>query len=90
VPTISRFFGIVIRMYYDDHAPPHFHAYYGDDVAVIAINTLEVIEGDLPKRPFGTGGELGAATPRRTARGLAPCGNAPGAEADSPASLSLR
>jgi len=52
VPTISRFFGIVIRMYYDDHAPPHFHAYYGDDVAVIAIDTLEVIEGGLPKRPL--------------------------------------
>lgn len=39
-------------MYYDDHAPPHFHAYYGDDVAVIAIDTLEVIEGGLPKRPL--------------------------------------
>ena len=52
MPTISRFFGIVIRMYYDDHAPPHFHAYYGDDVAVIAIDTLEVIEGGLPKRPL--------------------------------------
>lgn len=42
----------MIRMYYDDHAPPHFHAYYGDDVAVIAIDTLEVIEGGLPKRPL--------------------------------------
>lgn len=52
MPTISRFFGIVIRMYYDDHAPPHFHAYYGGDVAVIAIDTLEVIEGGLPKRPL--------------------------------------
>ena len=39
-------------MYYDDHAPPHFHAYFGDDVAVIAIDTLEVIEGGLPKRPL--------------------------------------
>ena len=39
-------------MYYDDHAPPHFHAYYGGSVAVIAIDTLEVIEGGLPKRPL--------------------------------------
>jgi len=52
VPTISTFFGIVIRMYYDDHPPPHFHAYYGGDVAVIAIETLEVLEGGLPRRPM--------------------------------------
>jgi len=44
------FFGIVIRMYYDDHPPPHFHAYYSGDVAVIAIETLEVLEGGLPRR----------------------------------------
>jgi len=44
------FFGIVIRMYYDDHPPPHFHAYYGSDVAVIAIESLEVLEGGLPRR----------------------------------------
>ena len=50
MPTISMFFGIAIRMYYDDHAPPHFHAYYGGDLAVITIDTLEVIEGGLPKR----------------------------------------
>lgn len=50
MPTISMFFGIVVRMYFDDHAPPHFHAYYGDEVAVIAIDTFEVLEGRLPKR----------------------------------------
>jgi hypothetical protein len=50
MPTISRFFGIVIRMYYSDHPPPHFHAYYGDDVALIAIETLAVTEGWLPRR----------------------------------------
>lgn len=44
------FFGIVIRMYYDDHPPPHFHAYYGGDVAVIAIETFEVLAGGLPRR----------------------------------------
>jgi hypothetical protein len=35
MPTISRFFGIAIRMYYDDHDPPHFHAYYGEESAKI-------------------------------------------------------
>ena len=50
MPTISEFFGILIRMYYDDHNPPHFHAYYGDHQAIISIETLEVLEGQLPKR----------------------------------------
>lgn len=50
MPTISAFFGILIRMYYDDHNPPHFHAYYGEHEAIIAIQTLEVMEGNLPKR----------------------------------------
>lgn len=39
MPTISEFFGIIIRMYYDDHNPPHFHAYYGDYQALIRIDT---------------------------------------------------
>lgn len=50
MPTISSFFGIVIRMYFDDHAPPHFHAYYGSSSAQIAIETLQVIGGELPRR----------------------------------------
>jgi hypothetical protein len=41
MPEISRFFGIVIRMFYNDHAPPHFHATYGDREALIEIETLE-------------------------------------------------
>jgi hypothetical protein len=40
MPEISRFFGIVIKMFYDDHNPPHFHAEYGSDVALIDIRTL--------------------------------------------------
>lgn len=43
MPTISEFFGILIRMYYDDHNPAHFHAYYGDFEAIIRIDTLEVL-----------------------------------------------
>jgi hypothetical protein len=44
------FFGIAIRMYYDDHAPPHFHAYYGSDSATIEIETLLVTSGRIPRR----------------------------------------
>ena len=50
MPTISEFFGILIRMYYDDHNSAHFHAYYGEFEAIIRIDTLEILEGDLPKR----------------------------------------
>ena len=45
MPTLSIFFGIVVRMYYDDHPPPHFHAIYGEHEAKIGIETLELIEG---------------------------------------------
>jgi hypothetical protein len=53
VPTLSQFFGITVRMYYDDHGCPHFHAYYGDDNATIAIETLDILEGRLPRRALG-------------------------------------
>ncbi len=44
MPVISRFFGIAIRMYYLDHAPPHFHAHYGEHELVVSIRNLEIIE----------------------------------------------
>ena len=50
MPRISYFFGIVIRMYYDEHLPPHFHAEYGDDEAVYEIATLEIMRGKIPRR----------------------------------------
>jgi Domain of unknown function (DUF4160) len=53
LPEISRFLGIVIAMFYNDHNPPHFHARYGDHMAVIAIETGEIIEGRLPPRVLG-------------------------------------
>lgn len=53
VPTICRFFGIVIRMYFDDHAPPHFHAYYGEHSATVRIEPAGVIAGKLPPRALG-------------------------------------
>jgi Domain of unknown function (DUF4160) len=49
MPEISRFLGIVIAMYYRDHAPPHFHAIYGDYEVTIEIHT-GAVNGDFPKR----------------------------------------
>ncbi len=50
MPIISRFFGIIIAIYWDDHAPPHFHAKYSGEEAVINIKTGEVIRGALSRR----------------------------------------
>ena len=50
MPQVSRFFGIVIYMYFNDHAPPHFHAEYGEFEAVYTIETLEILRGELPRR----------------------------------------
>lgn len=50
MPRISEFFGIAIRMYYNDHWPPHFHAEYGEREAVYQIETIEVLRGALPRR----------------------------------------
>lgn len=53
MPELSRFYGIVIRMYFGDHQPPHFHALYGGKNALIDIETLAFIEGQLPPRAKG-------------------------------------
>lgn len=50
MPEISRFFGIVVRMFYNDHEPPHFHVGYGEFEALIEVNTLAVYRGELPRR----------------------------------------
>lgn len=50
MPAISRFFGIVIAMYFDDHGPPHFHARHAEGSAKVRIDTLEVIESSLGRR----------------------------------------
>jgi len=50
MPEIARFYGIVIKMFFGDHPPPHFHAVYGEYVGLFNIHTLEMIEGDLPNR----------------------------------------
>ena len=53
MPEISRFYGIVITMYFGDHHPPHFHAEYGEHEAIVAVDTLAVIAGRLPPRAMG-------------------------------------
>ncbi len=53
MPEISRFFGIIIKMYFDEHPPPHFHAIYGEHIAVIDIHTLVVLNGYVPPRVLG-------------------------------------
>ncbi len=53
VPEISRFLGIVIRMFFADHESPHFHAYYAGRSARFDIETLRVLDGDLPARVRG-------------------------------------
>ena len=50
MPTISTFCGILIRMFFNDLPPPHFHARYGEFEATVEIGTLEVLEGQLPRR----------------------------------------
>lgn len=53
MPELSRFFGVVIRMYFGDHEPPHFHAVYGEHEALIEIETLAIYRGGLPRRALG-------------------------------------
>jgi hypothetical protein len=50
MPTISVFYGILIQMFWREHAPPHFHALYAEHEALIDIRTLAVIRGSLPRR----------------------------------------
>jgi hypothetical protein len=53
VPEISRFFGIIITMYYNEHPPPHFHVRYGGQKALVAIETLAILRGQLSPRVLG-------------------------------------
>jgi len=53
MPEISRFYGIVIKMFYNDHNPPHFHAEYGSERMIVDFNSLSVIAGKLPSRASG-------------------------------------
>ncbi len=50
MPVIARFYGILIKLYFREHGVPHFHALYGEFNGVFEIETLKMIEGDLPQR----------------------------------------
>ncbi len=52
MPVIARFYGLVIKMYFQqkEHNPPHIHAFYGEYMGAVDIQTLEMIEGDLPPK----------------------------------------
>ena len=53
MPEISRFYGIIIAMFYGEHNPPHFHARYSGESVAINIRTLQVLEGRIPPRALG-------------------------------------
>lgn len=50
MPEITKFYGIVVKLFFGDHPPPHFHVVYREFNALFNIETLEMIEGDLPNR----------------------------------------
>lgn len=52
MPVIARFYGMIIKMYFQqsEHNPPHFHVVYGEYIGIIDIQTLEMLEGDLPNK----------------------------------------
>lgn len=53
MPEISRFFGIVVAVFYDDHNPPHFHARYAGQKVAIEIQTLQILDGEISPRALG-------------------------------------
>ena len=60
MPEISRFFGIIVAMFYDDHAPPHFHVRYGDQRAIISVEALGILRGHLSPRALALVAEWAA------------------------------
>jgi hypothetical protein len=53
MPEVSHFFGISVRMYFDDHNPPHFHAIYAGNEVEIGVDPLTVVRGRFPRRALG-------------------------------------
>jgi len=53
MPEICRFYGIIIKMFFNEHNPPHFHAEYGDEQVLINIRTLAIFSGGIPPRALG-------------------------------------
>ena len=65
MPVICSFYGIDIKMYFRDHFPPHFHAYYGEHSAEVAIDDLRILAGGLPRRALAFVREMGGAPSHR-------------------------
>ncbi len=53
MPEVSRFFGIIISLFYNDHQPPHFHVRYGKQKAIVAIDSLTILGGNPSPRVMG-------------------------------------
>jgi len=70
MPEVSRFYGIIIRIFYDDHNPPHFHADYGEHEVLLNINTLAILAGNLPARGARDGDLVSISPSARTSRGV--------------------
>ena len=73
MPEICRFYGIVIKMCFADHSPPHFHAEYAEFEARVAIDSLAVLSGNLPPR-HGSGRRVGDSPSAGTAGTLGASG----------------
>ncbi len=63
MPEISRFLGIIITMYFNEHNPPHFHVRYNEYRATFDIHTLNICQGSVPAKVRGTGGRMGGNAP---------------------------
>ncbi|MEI6639544.1 MAG: DUF4160 domain-containing protein [Chlorobium sp.] len=53
MPEVSRFYGIIVAVFFSEHNPPHFHARYGNNKIAIEINSLKILEGNFPPRALG-------------------------------------
>lgn len=81
MPELSRFLGIVIATYYRDHAPPHFHAIYGDSEVTVEIVSGH-INGTFPKRALGRPSWKAKLAPSRIARRMGACSREPPASSN--------
>ena len=90
MPQISQFYGIVIAMFFNDHVPPHFHAYYGGDEATINIETGEIIDGKLPRRALRMVRTWARHTATNCGRTVGACASTRPAQSDRAAGLRRR
>ena len=84
MPEVSRFYGIVIRMYFDDHNPPHFHAIYAGNEVEIGIEPIVLLEGNLPIRAMSMVVEWAALHQRELMRNWVRLRNGQPAESIAP------